>query len=93
VFGCPFLRPDFADDPDTPVELIARHAAYVADRIGAAHVGIGSDFDGVTIPAELGDVAGLPKVLDALSHVGFTADEVRAIAWDNWRRVLGAWWG
>jgi membrane dipeptidase len=92
VFGCPFLRADFADDPDTPVELIARHAAYIADRIGVPHVGLGSDFDGVTIPAGLGDVAGLPRVLEALSQVGFTADEVRAIAWDNWRRVLGAWW-
>jgi membrane dipeptidase len=93
VFGCPFLRPDFADDPDTPVDLIARHAAYVAKRIGVAHVGLGSDFDGVTIPAELGDVAGLPRVLEALSEVGFTPAEVRAIGWENWRRVLGAWWG
>ena len=31
VFACPFLRPDFADDPDTPVELIVQHARYVAD--------------------------------------------------------------
>jgi membrane dipeptidase len=93
VFGCPFLRPDFAEDPDTPLELIARHAAYVAERVGVAHVALGSDFDGVTIPAELGDVAGLPRVLDALVDVGFTSAEVRAIAWENWRRVLGAWWG
>ena len=63
VFACPFLRPDFADDPDTPLELIARHAAYVAERIGVEHVGLGSDFDGATIPDEVGDVAGIPKVL------------------------------
>jgi microsomal dipeptidase-like Zn-dependent dipeptidase len=31
-------------------------------------------------------------VLDALGDVGFTAEEVRAIAWENWRRVIGAWW-
>ena len=58
VYACPFLRPDFADVPDTPLALIARHAAYVAERIGVAHVALGSDFDGATIPAELGDVAG-----------------------------------
>lgn len=92
VFACPFLRPDFADDADTPIELIAQHARYVADRIGVAHVALGSDFDGATIPAPLGDVAGMPKVLDALEAEGFSAADRAAIAWENWRRVLGAWW-
>lgn len=93
VFACPFLRPDFADNPDTPVQLIARHAAYVAERIGVEHVALGSDFDGATIPAGIGDAAGMPRVLEALADVGFTASEIEAIAWENWRRVLGAWWG
>jgi membrane dipeptidase len=93
VFACPFLRPDFADDPDTPLDLIAQHARYVADRIGVAHVGLGSDFDGATIPAEVGGVEGLPAVLDALGRAGFNDAEIRTIAWGNWRRVLGGWWG
>ncbi len=93
VYACPFLRPDFADVPDTPLALIAQHAAYVAERVGVAHVALGSDFDGATIPDELGDVAGIPRVLDALTDVGFSAAEVEAIAWGNWRRVLGSWWG
>ena len=93
VFACPFLREDFADDPDTPVQLIARHAAYVAERIGVEHVALGSDFDGATIPAEIGDAAGMPRVLEALADVGFKAPEIEAIAWENWRRVLAAWWG
>jgi membrane dipeptidase len=93
VFACSFLRPDFADVPDTPLALIADHARYVADRIGPEHVGLGSDFDGATIPSEVGGVEGLPRVLDALARVGFSDDEVDAIAWGNWRRVLGAWWG
>jgi len=92
VFAVAFLRPDFADDPDTPISLIAQHARYVADRIGVAHVALGSDYDGATMPAPLGDVAGTPKLLDALAEVGFNESELRQIAWDNWRRVLGAWW-
>ena len=92
VFACLFLRPDFADDADTPVELIAAHARYVADRIGVEHVALGSDFDGATIPAGVGDVAGMPVVLEALAQAGFTPAEIEAVAWDNWRRVLGAWW-
>ena len=92
VFACPFLRPDFADDADTPVDLIAQHARYVADLIGVEHVGLGSDFDGATVPAQLGGVQGLPLVLEALTRAGFSAAEVRSIAWGNWRRVLGEWW-
>jgi membrane dipeptidase len=72
--------------------VIADHARYVADRIGVDHVALGSDFDGATIPAPLGDVAGLPKLLDALRAAGFDDEELAAIAWHNWRRVLAAWW-
>jgi membrane dipeptidase len=92
VFACEFLRPDFAPDTDTPLDLIARHAAYVAERIGVAHVGLGSDFDGATIPAAMGGAAGIPALLDAFSDVGFSEDELDQIAWHNWRRVLDAWW-
>src|SRR5450755_4311956 len=92
VFACPFLRPDFADDEDTPLELIATHAAYVARRIGVAHVALGSDFDGATIPAPLRDVAGIPRLLDARAQAGFSRLEIEAIAWENWRRVLDEWW-
>ncbi len=92
VFAVEFLRADFADEPDTPVELIARHAAYVAERIGARHVALGSDYDGATIPAPLGDVAGTPGLIAALQDAGFTGDDLAAVAWGNWRRAFGAWW-
>lgn len=93
VYACAFLRADFSGDAaTTPLSLIAEHAAYVAGRIGVEHVALGSDFDGTTIPAELGDVAGVPKLLDALRAVGFSDRDLEAIAWGNWRRVLDAWW-
>ena len=92
VYGTRFLRADFATDGDTPLELIAQHAAYVAERIGVRHVALGSDFDGTTIPDAVGDVTGVPRVLQALRDIGFSEYDVAAIAWDNWRRVLGEWW-
>jgi membrane dipeptidase len=92
VFATVFLRPDFADDADTPIALIAEHARYVADRIGVEHVGLGSDFDGATVPAALGGVAGLPKLLQELREAGFSEEELDAVCWLNWRRVLAAWW-
>jgi membrane dipeptidase len=87
------LREDGGDDADTPVERIAEHARYVADRIGVDHVALGSDFDGATMPAEVTDASGLPRVLEALEGAGFSAPEVTQIASGNWRRVLAAAWG
>jgi len=93
VFAAPFMRADGADDGDFPLATIVAHVRYAADRIGVEHVALGSDFDGATMPDELGDVAGLPKLIEALRADGFTDDEVRSIAWDNWRRVLAVAWG
>jgi membrane dipeptidase len=87
------LRADGGDDADTPVERIAEHARYVADRVGVDHVALGSDFDGATMPAEVADASGLPRVLDALGGAGFDAPEIDQIASGNWRRVLAAAWG
>jgi membrane dipeptidase len=92
VFAVPFVREDFSRDEDTPLSAITAHARYIADRIGVQHVALGSDFDGAEIPHAVGDVAGMPRVLEALGDEGFSDAEIRAIAWDNWRRVLGAWW-
>lgn len=93
VFATVFLRADFADSEDTPLGAIVDHVRYIARRIGVEHVALGSDFDGATIPAALGDAAGLPRLVDALRQAGFSEPELEAIAWRNWQRVLAAWWG
>src|SRR4051812_11302576 len=92
VYAVRFIREDGAEQADTPLATIAAHARYAADRIGVEHVALGSDFDGAMIPDELGDVAGLPRLLDALRAAGFGEPELEAIAWGNWRRALAAAW-
>jgi membrane dipeptidase len=92
VFAVGFLRADGADDADTPLSAIVAHVRHAAERIGVEHVALGSDFDGATVPDELGDVAGLPRLIEALRADGLTEAELEAIAWDNWRRVLERAW-
>ena len=46
-------------DPSTPLARVIDHVDYVANRIGIDHLGFGSDFDGATVPTELGDASGL----------------------------------
>ena len=93
VYAPAFLRPDGKNDPSgIGLDLIARHVRHVADRIGVDHVALGSDFDGTEVPDALGDVTGIPRLLDELATAGFTSDEIDQIAWSNWRRTLARCW-
>lgn len=88
-----FLRADGnPEDTATPLSEIVRHIDYIVQRIGIEHVALGSDFDGATIPTELGDVSGLPKLLDALRAQGYDDDALRKLTSQNWLRVLRRTW-
>lgn len=91
-FHVGFIRPDGKRDPDTPLSDLVDHVVYIADRIGVDHVALGSDFDGATMPDELGDVSGLPKLVSSLRGSGFNDEELKKIAHENWLRVLGKTW-
>jgi membrane dipeptidase len=93
VYAPAFLRPDGKNEPSTtPLDLIVRHARHVADRIGVEHVALGSDFDGTEVPDALGDVTGVPALLEEFEKHGFSGEEIEQIAWGNWRRVLARCW-
>ncbi len=91
-FHIGFLREDGRSDVETSLTEIVRHAAYIADRIGIEHVALGSDFDGATMPHDLKDAAGLPKLMKALKEHGFDQAALTQIAHGNWIRVLGQTW-
>ncbi|MEX2444120.1 MAG: dipeptidase [Alkalispirochaeta sp.] len=91
-FGVQYLRPDGQATTDTPLTGIRDHVEYLAERVGIARIGLGSDFDGVQIPREIGSVRGLPILLHALSEWGYSEDEIRGIAHRNWLRVLTETW-
>ncbi|GIV61800.1 MAG: membrane dipeptidase [Rhodothermaceae bacterium] len=86
------LRPDGRNVAATPLDLMVRHIDYLVERIGIDHVAFGSDFDGTAIPSTLGDVTGLPHLLEALRRAGYDEDALRKIAFENWLRVLQATW-
>jgi membrane dipeptidase len=91
-FAVMFLNEDGVNDPATPLDRIVRHIDYVATRIGIDHVAFGSDFDGAEVPAELGGIAGLPKLVEALRRAGHDDDSLAKITHGNWLRVLRDTW-
>jgi len=92
-FATVFLNPDGRRMPFKGWEPILRHLDHLIAHLGEDHVGFGSDFDGAEMPADLGDVAGLPRLLAALADHGFDADLIRKIACDNWLALLERTWG
>jgi microsomal dipeptidase-like Zn-dependent dipeptidase len=67
---------------------IARSIAYAVERIGAEHVGLGSDWDGaVEVPF---DAANLVILTEALLRVGLDEATIRLVMGENVLRVLGA---
>jgi membrane dipeptidase len=92
-FAVYFLRPDGTGEADTPLEVVVRHFDYLVERVGIDRVGFGSDFDGATIPTEIGDASGLPRLVDALREAGYDEGSLRKLTHENWIRVLRATWG
>ena len=78
---------------DTPLEEMIRHMDHLIEHVGVDGVGLGSDFDGATIPAEIGDVTGLPRLVDAMRRHGYDEATLRKLCYENWVNVLERTWG
>jgi len=91
-FAVTFLREDGHNEPATPITEIVRHVDHLAERMGIDHVAFGSDFDGATVPDELGGLAGLPTLVAALRDAGYDDAAVAKITHANWLRVLRDTW-
>lgn len=92
-FAVSFLREDGTNSADTPLALMVDHLDYLVERLGIERVGLGSDFDGATIPRAIGDAAGLPALVEAMRARGYDDAALRKIGHENWLRVLRATWG
>src|SRR6185369_2434851 len=52
--------------PKVTWEKIVEHIDHAVKVAGVDHVGLGSDFDGATMPLGMDDASQLPKITDAL---------------------------
>ena len=58
--------------------------------MGADHVGLGSDFDGGSMPVGMEDCTKLPKITEALLRKGYKESDIRKILGENTVRLLAA---
>jgi membrane dipeptidase len=74
--------------PHVSWERIVDHIDHAAKLVGADHVGLGSDFDGATMPEGMEDCSKLPKITEALLRKGYSEDDIRKILGGNTLRVM-----
>jgi membrane dipeptidase len=76
--------------PRPPLKALIDHIDHIAKVAGIDHVGLGSDFDGVSgaTPQGIDSAADLPKITQALLDRGYSADDIRKILGGNTLRVF-----
>jgi membrane dipeptidase len=73
-----------------PLKSLIDHIDHIAKISGVDHVGLGSDFDGVSgaLPEGIDSAADLPKITQALLDRGYGADDIHKILGGNLLRVF-----
>lgn len=77
--------------PPLPVaqwERIVDHIDHAVKIAGVDHVGLGSDFDGASMPEGMEDVTRLPKITEELLRRGYTEPQIKGILGENLLRLM-----
>jgi membrane dipeptidase len=76
--------------PPVDYKTALRHIDHVVKLVGADHVGLGSDFDGISgmVPAGLEDVSKFPVLVRGMIEMGYSDGDIRKIMGENLMRVM-----
>src|SRR5215212_5423866 len=92
-FNCGFLHPEGNRGSDLELGVMVDHLDALVERLGDDKVGLGSDFDGATMPEGIRDVSLLPNLIEAMRERDYDDATIRKIAYGNWLRVMEKTWG
>jgi membrane dipeptidase len=76
--------------PRPRFKVLIDHIDHIAKVAGVDHVGLGSDFDGVSgaTPQGMDSAADLPKITQALLDRGYSAEDIKKVLGGNLLRVF-----
>lgn len=74
-----------------PLSILLDHIDYLVEVAGIDHVGVGSDFDGISsTPKGLDDCSDFPKITEGLLQRGYSETDIRKILGGNVLRLIAA---
>lgn len=91
-FAVAFLRPDGQMKSDVGLDVMMRHLDHLITHLGEDRVGLGSDFDGAEVPDEIGDIAGLVNLREAMRAHGIDEPLMAKLCNENWLSLLDRTW-
>jgi membrane dipeptidase len=75
--------------PSGTVQDLVNHIDHIVKIAGIDHVGLGSDYDGVSqVPAQLEDVSCYPFITQELLNRGYLEKDIKKVLGENILRVL-----
>jgi membrane dipeptidase len=75
--------------PRATLAQVADHIDHIRKVAGINHIGLGSDFDGITsVPQNLEDVSKYPVLTAELLRRGYSKDDLKKILSQNVLRVM-----
>ncbi|WP_242927517.1 dipeptidase [Pontibacter vulgaris] len=81
--------PQEAADLRPPLALLLDHLDHIVKLVGVDHVGLGSDFDGITsTPKQLDSVADMPLITKELLARGYSKKDIEKILGGNFLRLF-----
>lgn len=75
--------------PRGTIHDLIDHIDHIVKLAGIDHVGLGSDYDGVSVlPTQLDDVASYPFITQALLDRGYSESDIKKVLGENLLRVM-----
>ncbi len=94
VMGMNFAAAFVKDDGKPTLDHLLDHIDHIVNLVGPAHVGLGSDFDGISAtPEGLTDVSKMPLITEGLLKRGYSDKDIKLILGGNYLRVFEQVWG
>jgi membrane dipeptidase len=88
VIGINFA-PAFVDKEEATVEKVVDHIDHIVNLVGPDHVGLGSDFDGISsTPVSLEDATRMPNITRELVKREYSDEDIMKILGGNHLRVF-----
>ncbi len=84
-----FLHREMKELPKADVKDVVRHIKYIANLVGIEHVGLGTDFEGISVaPMGLEDVSQFKNLVCEMLKEGFSEREIKMVLGENFLRVF-----
>lgn len=94
VMGMNFSASFVKEGGDATLDDLLDHIDHIVQLVGPKHVGLGSDFDGISAtPQGLTDVSTMPLITEGLVQRGYSEEHIRLILGGNYMRVFQQVWG